>query len=198
MKLDQLVDEKYLRAVLDAFPIPVLLVDKGLTIHDANHASKKLLGDDISAKLKQLCGDTLGCIHAASSSGGCGTTDYCAECVLRQTSTSVAKGEFSFRRLSKMKIQSDGQVQEISFLVSGAPLKHAGRSYVILTLEDITELTELRRIIPICSFCRKVRDDDDYWQEVEQYFAKYSTIRFSHGVCPDCGKKHYPEFSNDD
>lgn len=54
MKLDQLVDEKYLRAILDAFPIPVLIVDKGLTIHDANHASKKLLGDDISAKLKQL------------------------------------------------------------------------------------------------------------------------------------------------
>jgi len=54
MKLDQLVDEKYLRAILDAFPVPVLIVDKGLTIHDANHASKKLLGDDISAKLMKL------------------------------------------------------------------------------------------------------------------------------------------------
>ena len=197
MKLDQLVDEKYLRAILEAFPIPVLIVDEGLTIHDANQASKKLLGDDISAKLMKLCGDTLGCIHAISTSGGCGTTDHCAECVLRQTSTSAAKGESSFRRLSKMKIQSDGQVQEISLLVSGAPLKHAGRSYVILTLEDITELTELRRIIPICSFCRKVRDDDDYWLQVEHYFAKYSTIRFSHGVCPDCNKKHYSEFLND-
>ncbi|WP_372680042.1 PAS domain-containing protein [Desulfosarcina sp.] len=197
MEIDQLVDEKYLRGVLDAFPIPVLIVDKGLTIHDANHASKKLLGDDISAKLRELCGDTLGCIHAISRPGGCGTTDFCPECVLRQTSAAVAKGESSFRRLSKMKIQSDGRVQEKTFLVSGAPLQHAGRSYVILTLEDITELTELRKIVPICSFCRKVRDDDDYWQEVEHYFAKYSTIRFSHGVCPDCRKQHYSEFLKD-
>jgi len=198
MEIDQLVDEKYLRTILDAFPIPVLIVDKNLTIHDANHASKKLLGDDISAKLMKLCGDILGCIHALSSANGCGETQYCEDCVLRQTSASVANGEFSFRRLSKMKIQSNDQVQEICFLVSGAPLQHDGRNYVILTLEDITELTELRKIIPICSFCRKVRDDSNYWQEVEHYFAKYSTIRFSHGVCPDCRKKHYSEFLIDE
>ncbi|MDX2453577.1 PAS domain-containing protein [Desulfosarcina sp.] len=53
MEIDQLVDENYLRAILETFPIPVLIVDTGLTIHDANHASRKLLGDDISAKMKQ-------------------------------------------------------------------------------------------------------------------------------------------------
>ena len=60
-------------------------------------------------------------------------------------------------------------------------IEHMWAKLVILTLEDIIELTELCRIIPICSFCRKVRDDGDYWQELNT--TKYS-IRFSQ-VCPD-------------
>ncbi len=92
-----------------------------------------------------------------------------------------------------MNLERDGKVNEICFLVSGAPMQYSGNNYVVLTLEDITELTELRKIVPICSFCRKVRDDSDYWQQVETYFLKYSNIRFSHGICPDCRKKQYSD-----
>lgn len=191
------VGEEYLRSILDAFPSPVLIVDKNLSIYDANAASKQLLGDDIDINIKRLCGDLLNCIHALGSSGGCGTTDHCSHCVLRQTSESVSDGEHSFRRIANMSLDRDGTVHEICFLVSGAPIQYAGNNYVVLTLEDITELTELRKIVPICSFCRKVRDDSDYWQQVETYFLKYSNIRFSHGICPDCRKKHYSDFEED-
>ena len=45
-------------------------------------------------------------------------------------------------------------------------------------------------ILPICSYCKKIRDDKNYWQQLESYFAKYSHVRFSHGICPDCYEKH--------
>lgn len=51
----------------------------------------------------------------------------------------------------------------------------------------------LRGIVPICSFCKEVRDDKGYWNRVESYVAKYTDAQFSHSVCPSCMAEHYPE-----
>jgi hypothetical protein len=45
---------------------------------------------------------------------------------------------------------------------------------------------KLESFIPICGYCKKVRDDKKYWQEVELFFAQQQGARFSHGICPDC------------
>jgi AmiR/NasT family two-component response regulator len=52
----------------------------------------------------------------------------------------------------------------------------------------------LRGLLPICACCKKVRGDKGYWEAVEGYFSKHSEIQFSHGICPDCIDKFYPEF----
>nr|NJM04016.1 hypothetical protein [Desulfobacula sp.] len=51
----------------------------------------------------------------------------------------------------------------------------------------------LRGIVPICSFCKQIRDDKGYWNRVEAYVAQYTDAKFSHSVCPSCMEKHYPE-----
>ena len=50
----------------------------------------------------------------------------------------------------------------------------------------LAEVKQLHGILPICSYCRKIRDDSDYWQTVEQYLATHSEAKFSHGICPVC------------
>ena len=55
-------------------------------------------------------------------------------------------------------------------------------------IEDISELVELKRLIPICAKCKKVRDDKEYWVLVESYFKEHLDVDFSHGLCPDCYK----------
>lgn len=50
----------------------------------------------------------------------------------------------------------------------------------------LAEVKTLRAILPICSYCRKVRDDEDYWQTVETYIARHTNSQFSHSICPDC------------
>ncbi|MEX1181831.1 MAG: PAS domain S-box protein [Gemmatimonadota bacterium] len=50
----------------------------------------------------------------------------------------------------------------------------------------LAEVSALREILPICSYCRKVRDDEDYWHTVESYIAHHAGTRFSHGICPSC------------
>jgi len=49
-----------------------------------------------------------------------------------------------------------------------------------------TEVKQLKDLIPMCSYCRKIRDDQDYWQQVESYINEHTGSRFSHGICPDC------------
>lgn len=51
---------------------------------------------------------------------------------------------------------------------------------------SLAEVQALQAIIPICSYCRRVRDDEDYWHTVEAYLARHSSTRFSHGICPEC------------
>jgi len=52
--------------------------------------------------------------------------------------------------------------------------------------EALDRVKRLQGIIPICGYCKKVRDDEDYWQNVESYIATHSEVEFSHGVCPSC------------
>lgn len=58
----------------------------------------------------------------------------------------------------------------------------------------VEEINRLRGILPICAHCKRIRDDDGYWQQVEQYIHAHSDASFSHGICPECAEEHYPEF----
>jgi PAS domain S-box-containing protein len=55
----------------------------------------------------------------------------------------------------------------------------------------MAEVKTLREILPICSYCRKIRDDENYWHTVENYIARHTSTRFSHGICPSCEAKEF-------
>jgi PAS domain S-box-containing protein len=57
----------------------------------------------------------------------------------------------------------------------------------------LAEVTALRGILPICTFCKKIRDDKGYWEKVDIYIHKHSQADFSHSICPECVRKHYPD-----
>ena len=59
--------------------------------------------------------------------------------------------------------------------------------------QALSEIKTLRGFLPICANCKKVRDDEGYWQQIEEYIQARSDARFSHSICPECTKKLYPE-----
>ena len=59
----------------------------------------------------------------------------------------------------------------------------------------LARVKQLEGIIPICSYCKKIRDDQNSWQQLEQYISEHSEAVFSHGICPKCLKKHFPAVS---
>jgi two-component system, response regulator PdtaR len=62
--------------------------------------------------------------------------------------------------------------------------------------QALGEVKKLQGILPICANCKKIRDDTGYWQQIEAYISDHSDAEFSHGICPDCAKKLYPELYN--
>lgn len=57
----------------------------------------------------------------------------------------------------------------------------------------LSNIKTLKGLIPICAVCKKIRDDEGYWHQLEQYIYTHSEAELSHGICPDCLKEHYPE-----
>lgn len=65
---------------------------------------------------------------------------------------------------------------------------------LIVELEEaLKNVKQLSGLFPICSHCKKIRDDKGYWNQIESYIHKHSNADFSHSICPDCAKKYYPD-----
>jgi hypothetical protein len=77
--------------------------------------------------------------------------------------------------------------------------KERKQQELIKDLQDaLTEIETLQGIVPICSFCKKIRDDEGFWNQVESYVSKHTKAEFSHGICPECKTKQYPELYGED
>lgn len=70
---------------------------------------------------------------------------------------------------------------------------HLERQQLIRDLQaSLTQVKTLSGMLPICASCKKIRNDEGYWEQIEVYIRDRSTVDFSHGICPDCINKLYP------
>ncbi|NTW06973.1 MAG: PAS domain S-box protein, partial [Syntrophaceae bacterium] len=68
------------------------------------------------------------------------------------------------------------------------------REKLILDLQKtISQVKTLNGLLPICASCKKIRDDEGYWNQIEEYLRDHSEVEFSHSLCPECAEKLYPE-----
>lgn len=94
-------------------------------------------------------------------------------------------------------IDSDGSVSGVIGIfedITERKLVEKDRERLIRELKDaLSKIKTLSGLIPICSSCRRVRDDQGYWSQIEAYIRDHSEIDFSHGLCPDCAKDLYDD-----
>ena len=84
--------------------------------------------------------------------------------------------------------------EEISRLMNELIATKRDLQQKTMDLQDALDLVNLLSgYLPICASCKKIRDDKGYWQAVENYISSHSEAKFSHGICPECIKKLYPE-----
>ena len=89
---------------------------------------------------------------------------------------------------------------QVTGTMLGRAIRYAiERRKLLVQLEQSTrEIKRLRGILPICANCKKIRDDQGYWTQVETYIRDNTGTEFSHGICPDCAEKLYPAYFKKD
>ena len=185
-------DNSIARAILDAVPAALLVVDDDVRLQGYNRAASELLGPDPSRTLRRKTGDILHCLRSLETARGCGQSRDCADCVIRNSVGVSWKGGEVHRKTSRMQLRVGEEEREVHMMVTTAPLDFGGRRMILLILEDIGELVALRQALPICASCKRIRDDQQFWTSVESYFKRHLDLRFSHGMCPECIDKFYP------
>jgi hypothetical protein len=184
--------KNFCNAVVEGIPIPVLVVNADVQILYYNSAASVLLGSEPEVVIRRRAGDVLHCIHSTAALEGCGYSPFCNDCIIRNSVNQSFKGQKVSRKLQKMELLQKNNVAEIYLLVTTAPLQYGKELLVMLLLEDVSELRALRQLIPICSRCKKIRDDQDYWHHVEEYLRDQLDVDFTHSICPECARELYP------
>lgn len=99
-----------------------------------------------------------------------------------------------------VKGQSDGLIlyRTICYAIERKQ-DQAEREHLIDELKAaLAQVKNLSGLLPICSGCKKIRDDQGYWNRIETFISEHSDAQFSHGICPDCAKKYFPDYKENE
>ncbi|MGQ0640741.1 MAG: MASE1 domain-containing protein [Gemmatimonadaceae bacterium] len=104
-----------------------------------------------------------------------------------------ANAELTARARALERLNQGLQRAEAEVVALNASLEQRVHARTAELETALAQVTRLQQLLPICAWCRKVRDDHDYWQSVEDYIVRHTDTRFSHSICPECTDKLLPE-----
>ena len=142
----QLISEDgFLKSIFESIPCGVLIVDKDRVVRTMNNVVEKTFGVSAEDAINRRGGEVLKCIHASESPEGCGFSGACGDCRVRNTAIDAVSGQRIQRQLVEFEIKDNGNTRQMKLLISAAPFAHGNEQLAVVILEDITELSALRR-----------------------------------------------------
>lgn len=121
----------------------------------------------------------------------------------------------NIERFETVRLRKDGTMVDVSQTISPIRDTNGAIHSVAIVARDITQRKQqekerlklieqlrsvlaqvktLRGLLPICASCKKIRNDEGYWEQVETYIRRFSDAEFTHGICPECMKQLYPDY----
>lgn len=178
--------------LVDALPAFVFIADADMKILDLNAAASRWLAASRNDATGKKAGEVLNCGHSTGTPEGCGGSDHCSRCGVRNS----VRGAIRDRRLhggrTRKNLRGSDDGARVFLQVIAAPFEHAGKDLALLVMHDVTELTRLRRLLPVCANCRSSRRDAAYLKSVEAYLNGRPELDYAHAICPGCRNKLYP------
>ncbi|MDW7709407.1 MAG: PAS domain-containing protein [Deferrisomatales bacterium] len=180
------------RALFDALPLGAFLVDRDRVVQAVNARGRQFLGSEVEDAMGLRPGEALRCVNSLHCPEGCGHAPACQGCVLRECAEQALAGATAEQREVRLVTRGTNPADR-ALLVSAAPISWGGRSFALLLLQDVSALHRLRGLLPICAGCKKIRREDQAWEAVEAFVERHSLAEFTHGLCPECLERLYPE-----
>jgi PAS domain S-box-containing protein len=190
---------RFLNSVIDALPHPFYVIDaETYKLKLANYAASK---SDLPENL--TCHEL-----SHKSAVPCSNSDH--PCPLEKVKEAGRPVTLEHRHCDADGVCRDVEVhgfpifddkgklvQVIEYCIDISDRKQAARERETLIADlqqALHEVKTLSGLLPICASCKKIRDDKGYWNNLEMYISEHSGAEFSHGICPDCAQKLYPQF----
>lgn len=192
---EQTETEKIRQNLIDALPHLVFVVDEDVRILMANATGLTALGGDFGRIHHHRAGQAFSCLNAHATPGGCGCADLCRDCAVRNGVKAAYQGNRTFRHRTKMTLKTDQGTSDVYIRVTAGPLEMDGQRRALLTLEDVSDVIDIKGLVPICAHCKKIRVESQFWQRVEEFFTKRLDVNFTHGLCPECMEQYFPGMS---
>jgi len=170
------VSKNFVDNIIENMLNSLIIIDSEFTIQSVNHETLSLLG----YTEEELVGTLITKIFVKPLQSG--TFDI--------KDTPLVE---SMKAVETVYLSKAGKEIPVLFSSSIMKTKDQELQGFICVAQDITEIKTLRGFLPICSVCKKIRDDSGYWNQIESYLAMHSTAQLSHGMCPECMKKMYGE-----
>lgn len=185
LKVGGFTDTRFADFILRELPLPVIVADADVRVRALNPAAECFVGITDDEACDKRCGDVLKCVNA-SLAGGCGAAPPCSRCVLRASANQALAGQAITRQKGLFHVRRDGEIVRLTLLVTASPIRYQRKPYALVLVEDVSLVTELTGLLPICASCRKIRDSAGGWVPLEKYIRERSEAEFTHDVCPVC------------
>ncbi len=189
-------EERYFKTLINSLQEAVIIVGRDYRIYDANEAACKVT----QKKRGQVIGNPCCEILHLSKDPCYNKGIQCPVKMVFETGerTRVIHKHSSISGISRWEEiiasplkNEDGEINLVVEEIRDCSELLKNRNII----EELTsEIETLQAMLPICSNCKKIRNDEGYWENVEEYIGKNSNTVFTHGLCPGCAKELYPEY----
>ncbi len=188
--------KRYLLEIFDNTPAPIYMKDSDfryILINKRFETSAHISWKDIDGKLDgDIFPEDVATLFRAQD-----------EEVKRQNrpvefeeTVSLPDGEFTFITLKFPIHDAEGKILGVAGfctdITERKKIEEENLKLINKLQKALDEVKTLRGMIPICAYCKNIRDDNGYWTQVEAYVSEHTEAAFTHGYCPECMKKHFP------
>ncbi|UCD83610.1 MAG: sigma 54-interacting transcriptional regulator [Deltaproteobacteria bacterium] len=137
--------EQKFSTIFESIPGGILVMDRERRMLAINSVLERTFGISRAEAINMRTGEALRCIHAFETPEGCGFSDFCQNCQVRNTALEALTGNEVQRNRANVELLIDGKPQRMVMLISAAPIEYEGKKQALVILEDITELNQLRQ-----------------------------------------------------
>lgn len=177
-------DNHFFRLLFESVPCGIIIANSKGQVRSLNPEGSRIFCVTPNSSNPQKGGDLFRCVNAGD---GCGTANACETCILRSNAVKALHGNIVPRQKGKFFVyDAEGRINEFTFLVSAFPMVYCEEPVAVLIVEDVSLITELSGLIPICSCCHRIRDVNGEWVNFTKYLREHSEADLTHDYCPNC------------